>query len=70
MNHDPETGGFVCHSNDQCPRGDALKLLQVGLGLEFREAVKRASDLSGTSGNGHSRTAKKRRPSDILKGNQ
>ncbi len=68
VNHDPETGGFVCHANDTCPRGDAIKLLQLGLGLTFRDAVKRASDLSTESGKGHSRKAPKRRASDLLKG--
>lgn len=65
VNHDLD--GFICH---QCGRrGDALKLLQTELGLSFTAALDRASGVSGESGNRHSRRAKTRRPSDLLKGN-
>jgi DNA primase len=65
VNHDADEGGFRCHS---CGRhGDGLKLLQDELRLTFREAAKRASDLSPDSGNRQSTKAtRKRRASDIL----
>lgn len=63
VNHD--AGAFTCH---QCGvKGDALKLLQTQLGLSFTEALKRASELSPSSGNGPSRRSRNRRPSDLLK---
>ena len=63
VNH--EIDGFTCH---QCGRsGDALKLLQTVLGLTFREAVERASNLDPDSGNRQARTKKRtRRASDLL----
>lgn len=68
VNHDPETGGFRCHS---CQRhGDGLKLLQDELGLSFTEALERASNLSPSPGNRRSKPTRRRRASDILKGDQ
>lgn len=63
VNH--EIDGFTCH---QCGlSGDALKLLQTQLGLTFREACDRASNLSPDTGNGHSKKSKRtRRASDLL----
>ena len=69
VNHDPETGGFICHAYpDTCPSGDALKLLQTGLGLDFKEALERARNLSPEHGNRHSKQKRTRRASDLLKG--
>ena len=65
VNHDPETGGFRCHS---CGRhGDGLKLLQQELGLSFSEACDRARLLAGEEVRGQ-KTKKKRtrRASDLL----
>jgi hypothetical protein len=63
VNH--EVDGFNCH---QCGRqGDALKLLQLELGLTFAEAVDRASVLSGEPRNRHQKPARTRRPSDLLR---
>jgi hypothetical protein len=63
VNHDADA--FTCH---QCGvKGDALKLLQTQLGLSFAEALKRASELSPSSGNSPSRRSRNRRPSDLLK---
>jgi hypothetical protein len=63
VNH--ELDGFTCHS---CGRsGDALKLLQSELGLTFREACDRASNLDPDSGNRQARSKKRtRRASDLL----
>lgn len=66
VNHDPDVGGFYCHT---CGRsGDGLKLLQTEGGLSFAEACKRARELSPEGGNRHSPTKRKRRASDLLKG--
>lgn len=63
VNHD--LNGFRCH---QCGKsGDSLKLLQTELGLTFREAAERGSDLGPSSRNRHSKQPK-RRASDLLKG--
>lgn len=62
VNHDPDEGGFKCYS---CHRkGDAIKMLQVELGLDFKEAVGRAKRLAG--GSTTNKTVRKRRPSDLL----
>jgi DNA primase len=63
VNH--ELDGFTCHS---CGRsGDALKLLQSELGLTFREACDRASNLDPDSGNRQAKKTKRtRRASDLL----
>lgn len=66
VNHDPDEGGFRCHS---CGRhGDGLKLLQDELRLSFGEACERASNLGGSTGNRQVRkAAPRRRASDLLK---
>lgn len=64
VNHDVD--GFICH---QCGRqGDALKLLQLELGLSFPETVDRAAILSGEPRDRHSKPTRKRRASDLLRG--
>ena len=71
VNHDPETGGFVCHAHpDSCPSGDALKLLQTGLGLDFKQALERAREMSPDTGNRQAKSKRTRRASDLLKGMQ
>ena len=64
VNHDPETGGFRCHS---CGRhGDGLKLLQQELGLSFSEACDKARALGGDSQPGQKTKRRTRRASDLL----
>ena len=58
VNH--ELNGFACHS---CGRsGDALKLLQDELRIDFKEACDKARALGGAV-----QARPKRRPSDLLK---
>lgn len=66
VNH--ELNGFNCHG---CYiEGDGVKLFQTQLGLSFREACERASEMDPDYGNRQARKSPKRRASDLLKGMQ
>lgn len=63
VNHDK--GRFRCHSCDV--GGDGLELLMTQLGLTFKDALQRASELTGIeAGRQMTRKAKTRRASDLL----
>lgn len=63
VNH--ELDGYTCHSCDLS--GDGLKLLMEVLGLDWKEALRRAEALCGPSEN--KPAARRRRASDLLKRN-
>lgn len=42
-----DLGVFHCFGNQGCPEGDAIRLLELKEGLEFRDAKRLAEELAG-----------------------